>query len=274
MTAALLCALVSLAPVDTVKDITYATAGATELKADLYVPDGDSATPRPLVIAIHGGSWMTGNRNDMAPIANTLAGSGFACATVSYRLAPANKWPAMIDDVQSAIRYFREHAKEYNIDPNRIGAIGVSAGGHLSLLAGSMETRDSGVARTAPSSRVKVVINIFGPTDLANDFPAALANYMSQQVLGKPFSEAADLIKQFSPVTHITSKSAPTFTIHGDADTLVPVMQAKRLKEALDRAGVKNDLVIVAGMGHEDPMRKPGGPEAVAKAYEFLKENL
>ncbi|MBX3097459.1 MAG: alpha/beta hydrolase [Fimbriimonadaceae bacterium] len=273
MSVAFLCALAALSPVSSVKDIVYSTSGTTPMMADLYTPEGDSATPRPLVIVIHGGSWMTGNRNDMAGTCNALATAGFASATVSYRLAPANKWPAMIDDVQTAVRYFRENAVKYNVDPNRIAALGVSAGGHLALLTGSMATRDTAI-ESKTDSKTKVVINIFGPTDMTQDFAVGIANLLSQQVLGKPYAEATDIIKQFSPITYITKDSAPTFTIHGDADTLVPVRQAERLKEALDKAGVVNDMVIVKGMGHEDPMGKPGGPEAIAKAYEFLKANL
>src|SRR5512133_1631627 len=122
-------------------NVEYAKIGDQSLHMDIYRPM-PATKPMAAVVVIHGGGWMSGKRQDMAGMATTLSQNGMFAATVSYRLAPKDKWPAMLDDVQTAVRYLRANSKKYNIDPNRIGAGGASAGGHLSLFLGLRDTRD------------------------------------------------------------------------------------------------------------------------------------
>src|SRR3990172_7061145 len=123
------------AEVDYKPDVTYATVAGEDLKLDLATPKGlDHAVPA--IVVIHGGGWMAGKRQDMTPIAKDAAAHGYVAAAVSYRFPPKHRFPAQIEDVKSSVRYLRAHAKELNIDPQRIGAMGISAGAHLSMMLG------------------------------------------------------------------------------------------------------------------------------------------
>lgn len=264
--AALLLPLI--AKVNVTSDIVYGKAGEFELKLDLYRPSVASTKPVPVIVVLHGGAWMAGKKEDMAALSQKLAESGFAAATVNYRLAPKYKYPAMLDDAQQAVRFLRSKAKEYNFDTAHFGAAGASAGGHLSLLVGSIDAPKDG-----QSSKVQAVLNLFGPTDMRRDFPATL-DILYAAVLGKPRKDAGEEIKKASPIFHLTSKSAPTFTIHGEADPLVPVAQAKWLEENLTKLKIEHDMVLIPKMGHELPVEKPEVKAALDKGIAFLKAKL
>ncbi|QYK54151.1 MAG: alpha/beta hydrolase [Fimbriimonadaceae bacterium] len=257
------------------KDIIYRDLDGSQIKADFYPPALRNPDGDPMVIVIHGGAWVGGQRQDMALVCENLAKYGFASATISYRLAPQSKYPAMLDDVQGAVRYFRANAKKYGINTTKMGALGASAGGHLALLLGFTDTRDA-TAKDNPtqSSRVQAVVNFFGPVDLSKDFNTAVASYLSMQVTGKQYDPAGEAIKSFSPITFIDKKSAPVFTIQGDADTTVPPKQANRLDDAMKVVGVEHTLRVIPGMGHEIKLTIPECDKAVKESVEFLTKQL
>jgi len=252
---ALLLAAVLVADADPMLDVVYAKpAPDTEVKMDIYQPEKAIRQPAPCVVVIHGGAWMSGKRQDMAAFCTELAKRGVAAATVQYRLAPKFKWPAMLDDVQTAVRYLRSNAAKYSIDPKRIGAMGASAGGHLALFLGARETRDPKPTEYAStSSRVQAVFNIFGAVDMLNDFPNTLDG-LYLMVLGKKREDAQEEIRGASPITSIDASMCPVFTVHGDKDPLVPVKQANRLDDKLKELKRPHELRIVPGMGHEVPI--------------------
>lgn len=255
-------------------DVVYSRVAGEEMKMDIYLPARSATEVSPAVVVIHGGAWMSGRRQDMSALAAKFAENGFVAATVSYRLAPKHKWPAMLDDVQTAVRFLRSTAKEYRLDPRRIGAAGASAGGHLSLLLGFRDTRDAKPSEYAGfPSQVGAVFNIFGPTDLRRDYPASL-DALFQTVMGKTRAEAAEDIRQASPVEWISKSSAPVFTLHGEADPLVPNAQAKWLKEKLDAVGIKNEMRIIPRMGHGINSADPAQAEAVVAGIAFVKSCL
>lgn len=273
MIAALLAISIIAGP-EVKADVTYSRVAGEEMKMDIYVPKGNAGTSFPAVVVIHGGAWMSGKRQDMAALATQFAESGFVAATVSYRLAPKHKWPAMLDDVQTAVRFLRSHASEYQIDPKRIGATGASAGGHLSLLLGFRDTRIEKPAEYAGvSSKVGAVFNIFGPTDLRRDYPPALDS-LFETVLGKKKADSAEDIRQASPVEWITKSAAPVFTLHGEADPLVPNAQAKWLKEQLDARGVRNEMRIIPRMVHGINPADPAQMDAILAGIAFVKDCL
>jgi acetyl esterase/lipase len=276
MTVAILLAALALGPkVET--DVVYAKVGERELKLDLYMPEGQDG-PVPCVVVVHGGAWISGNKRDMAPIAAAIAKAGMAAASIEYRLAPKDRWPAQIEDCRAAVRFLRTKAGDYGLAKDRFGSCGASAGGHLALLLGMLpeETPDAAAeeAAEATSTRTQAVFNIFGPTDMANDFAPNLRDMLSNALLGKPFDQAGDFVAQFSPVTYVSASAPPVFTLHGDADSLVPVQQSRRLDEAMQKAGAKHELRIVAGMGHALPADKPEVVQAIADGIEFLKRHL
>ena len=149
-------------------DVVYATANGEDLKLDLYTP-ANLKDPAPLIIYIHGGGWMGGNKAVGRVIASAMAAQGYVSATVGYRLAPKARFPAQVQDVRNAVRFFRANATKYGIDSQRVGAFGHSAGGHLSLMLGLMDPADKLAGEeplNAESSQVQAVVNFVGPTDL------------------------------------------------------------------------------------------------------------
>lgn len=266
--------VIALQP-DVESNITYRSHGDQAMQLDFYRPVTAAEGPHPAVIVIHGGGWTSGQRQDMTTMATALSKAGFAVANVSYRLAPKDKWPAMLEDVQSATRYMRGNAEKYDVDPAKFGSAGASAGGHLALLLGLRDTieKDTAFYPDQPS-RTQAVFNLFGPTDLANDFNRTLASFMSLQIIGKPIADAGDIIKDFSPVNHVRKgNTVPTYTVHGMADALVPYRQAERLDEAMKAAGGDHTLVLIEGMGHEVPDR-PEVTKAMGDALEFFNRTL
>lgn len=252
-------------------NVVYREIEGQAMMFDIYRPADLAPRPTPLVIVIHGGAWVSGARGDMGSMCEAIAAQGMTAATVSYRLAPRFRWPSMLDDVQAAVRYFRANHEKYQINPDAIGAVGASAGGHLALLLGAM---DGDGEEGEPSSRVQAVFNIFGPTDMQNDFDPGIATLLSFQVIGKPMSEAQAIIETLSPVKHIDGRMAPTFTLHGTADPLVPVRQASRLDEVLKKFNVEHDMRIIEGMGHNVNLQNEDVRKAVEDGIKFLQRHL
>jgi triacylglycerol lipase len=152
--------------VDISTGVTYVQRDAGPLKADIYVPKGEG--PFPGVLVVHGGAWAIGTREQLAGAALFLAEHGYTAVSIEYRLAPQDKWPAQIYDCAAAVRWMREHASQYKIDPNKIGGFGYSAGGHLVALLGVLkdeELREPGVAADAPSARLQLVLAGGAPCD-------------------------------------------------------------------------------------------------------------
>src|SRR5262245_5756496 len=150
------------------RDVLYRPTEGAELKLDAYLPMGNA--PHGAVLLVHGGSWKHGKRQDMHEFAERLAHQELACFTVSYRLAPEHRFPAQIEDCLYAVQFLRAHAAEYHIDPDRIGALGLSAGGHLVDLLGVLDERrdeHAGDPVLRQSSRVQCVVSYFGPALLA-----------------------------------------------------------------------------------------------------------
>src|SRR5579885_3546866 len=157
-------------------DVVYSHAGGEDLQLDLFVPK-DASGKFPAVVLFHGGGWASGCHEGFRPLAGALASQGYAVATVGYRLAPRYRFPAQIQDAKCAVRWLRANAPRYQIDSERIGALGFSAGAHLALLLGLTEAQDGlegDGGNPEQSSRVQAVINISGPTDLTRtDWPDA-----------------------------------------------------------------------------------------------------
>ncbi|HMS55744.1 MAG TPA: alpha/beta hydrolase [Fimbriimonadaceae bacterium] len=257
-------------------DVVYAKVGTDELKMDVYYPEKPLRKPTPAVLVIHGGAWVSGKRQDVAITAKALADRGFIAASVSYRLAPKSKWPAMLDDCQTAVRYLRANSAKMGIDKARLGAIGYSAGGHLSLFLGARETRDPKPAEFgAESSRVQAVANFFGPTDLTleSDYPKNL-DPVFQMVLGKPRAQAATEIKDASPLYFVTKSTAPTFIYQGLADPLVNPNQSRILEKKFKEVGVVYSATYLEGVGHDVPVSNKAAVDAHQKAVEWLVTHL
>lgn len=253
-------------------NVTYAKVAGETLQMDVYRP-APTKKPAAAVVVIHGGAWMGGKRQDMAMLAEEISKRGMLAATVSYRLAPKYKWPAMLDDVQTAVRFLRANAKRFNIDPNRIGAAGGSAGGHLALMLGVRDTRDKSTDLYPKySSRVSAVFDIFGPVDM-NAYPKEFDG-MFAILLGKPRKDAAAEIKDASPITFVDKHSAPVYIYQGTNDPLVPDSQSRKLEEAYRKLGLPVEAVYLEGIGHEYRPDDERCVKAMMGGIEFLAKHL
>lgn len=264
------------------QDLVYGKGGDVELKLDLARPK-DGEGPFPGLVLIHGGGWAGGKRQDFKPVMQQAAEKGYVAITITYRLTepdPATKlgkvpFPAQIEDCKCAVRWLKANAKKYHVDPDHIGVGGASAGGHLSLLVGLTDARSKleGQGGNADqSSRVQAVVNIFGPTDMADCWRLSpQARPFIEGLLGKP-EDAVDAYKAASPVTYVTDDDPPVLTLHGASDTLVPPSQAQLLDDAMKLTKAKHELLILEGQGHGfggDAQKK-----AADAMWSFLDKNL
>lgn len=234
------------------RDVTYGTVDDVDLKMDIYYP-AVAAGPVPALLHVHGGGWTKGDKALTAGIIDiiNLLRQGYLVASINYRLAPEYKFPAQIQDVKCAVRYLRAHASEYGIDPDRIGAFGGSAGGHLVALLGVTDDSagfDNSGGWSQQSSRVQAVADMFGPSDLTIIFKGAMPPLLIQ-VFGTR-DRNNDIVVQASPITHVTADDPPFLILHGDRDTLVPVSQSQMLHEKLLAAGITSTLIVVKNAGH------------------------
>lgn len=250
------------------QDVTYSTIDGHDLKMDIYYPN--SGGPWPGVIFVHGGGWTEG---DKAPLPVIPTASGYLVVSINYRMYPAYRFPAMIEDVKCAIRFLRAHAVAYNLDPERIAVIGHSAGGHLAALAGLADERagwDVG-PYLEHSSRVQAVVEMAGPTDLTARFPEAVEE-LKVNVFGM------EQLISASPVTYAAAAAPPFLIIHGDKDAVVPVEQAQCLHDALRKVGALSELVILQHAGHGfepvDGTPTPAVEEALALMFVFLTRSF
>jgi acetyl esterase/lipase len=239
-------------PITAANDLAYTKVGDQELKLDLARPAAGEG-PFPAVVVIHGGAWRAGDKADNRRLLTEFAKRGYVAISPQYRFCPRETFPAQVHDVKAAVRWLRQHAGEYRVDPERIGATGFSAGGHLSLMLG-MTGPDDGlegdVPADAPSSRVQAVVNYFGPTELgAADIPE-VSRPLVKDFLGGTPSEKPEATKQASPVTFASEDDPPILTFQGTKDPLVPHTQAFKLADALTAAGAPGRVELLVGAGH------------------------
>jgi len=155
----------------TQRDVVYRTVNGTAVKMDIHFPRTMGDEPLPVVVYIHGGAWIAGDRNsDVGQLdIIRLVDNGYIAVSIDYRLAPDNRFPAQIEDAKCAVRFLRANAEKYHLDPKKVGVFGSSAGGHLAALVGVADQSagfDKGEYLNQ-SSRVQAVVDIYGPTDLS-----------------------------------------------------------------------------------------------------------
>jgi acetyl esterase/lipase len=247
--------------------VTYAVAfGYRPLQLDLWVPV--TPTPAPLVVWIHGGGFMFGDRRYLPEtlrpnqIFDALLDGGLAVASIDYRHALEAPFPAQLHDAKAAVRYLRAHADELGISIDRVGVMGESAGGYIAAMVGLTGHRPDlegthGVVGL--SSAVDVVVDWYGPADLASmprqTLPPEVAAKLPPELRVAPEDQLTRglegaALADASPVTHVTADAPPFLLVHGTADWLVPYVQSERLAAALTDAGVPVRLVAVEGAGH------------------------
>ncbi len=234
-------------------DVIYSRAGGEELTMDVFSPTNVSGRDIPVVLYVHGGGWQMGNKAMlfMMPGPSELLRRGYLVVAINYRLAPQHKFPAMIEDAKCAVRFLRAHAKDFRLDPTRIGVMGDSAGGHLVALVGL--TYDSagfeGTGWTDQSSRVQAVVDMYGPTDFANGNSNFITLKLIQDAFGAT-NTTDPILKRANPVTYVSSRAPPFLILHGDKDNLVDLQQSAELDACLKAAGVDSTFVVITNLAH------------------------
>lgn len=233
-------------------DVEYGRGGDVPLHLDIARP-AETTGRLPCVVAIHGGAWRGGDKKAHTGLIFTLAQKGYIAATVQYRFCPAHRFPAQIEDVKCAVRYLRAHAEELSIDPEKIGAVGFSAGAHLSMMLGTMQASDGleGEGGWADqSSAVQAVVSFAGPTNLGADDLPEVSQGLVKEFLGGTKDDVPEQYKLASPLTYITKGDAPHLMFQGTKDQLVPHSQAIVMAEALSLAEVPGRVELLIGAGH------------------------
>ncbi|MFA5808936.1 MAG: alpha/beta hydrolase [Thermoleophilia bacterium] len=264
------------------RDVPYSGNSSAAQKMDIYYPAKMNG-PAPAVMYVHGGGWTKGDKKDGAgaDAIPDLVDAGFLVVSINYRLAPDDKFPAQIEDVKCAVRYLRANAARYNLDPERIGAWGGSAGGHLVSLLGVTDGNEGfeGTGGYAEqSSRVQAVVDMFGPSDLMKEFSGgAIGRALGMQVFGTS-DQGSDILTQASPVTHVSADDPPFLILHGAKDDLVPTEQSQELYDRLKAAGVPATLVMVENAGHgfvpSGGQISPSRQELAKMIVEFFQKEL
>lgn len=234
-------------------DIPY-REGNPAWKLDLVMPAELGDKPRPGIVSIHGGGWAYGDKRRGAQNAVRYAQRGYVCISVNYRMTGEAPFPASVEDVKNAVRWFRAHATKYNVDPNRIGGSGHSAGAHLVAMLG-VAGPNAGLEGDGPyqeqSSLLNAVATMATPTDFLNwHRPIAQQRSINALLAGPP--ETLDQrARQASPITYVNADAPPFLLIHGTRDGTVDVSQAKRFAAALEQAGAKQvEQMILEGASH------------------------
>lgn len=239
--------------VELLADLAYRD-GNEKWRLDLAMPKDRGDRPRPGLVIIHGGGWRSGDKGggQWRSLPLEYASKGYVAISVNYRLTDEAPFPACVEDVKCAVRWLRANAEKYNVDPQRIGAYGNSAGAHLVAMLGLVGP-DAGLEGDGPyqdqSSLVQAVCCSATPTDFSDWGGRSFRG--ESTFLAGPAESLAERIKKASPISYVRSDAPPFLVIHGTSDSTVPFSQAEKFVEALKKAGAKDvTFLTYEGAGH------------------------
>jgi acetyl esterase/lipase len=257
---------------DRKQDVIYGRKFGTALTMDVFTPKKDAKGVG--VILVVSGGFFSSHDAIMPAFIQPFTDRGYTIFAVVHGSQPRYTVPEIVQDMNRSVRFIRYHAKDYGIDPDRIGVMGASAGGHLSLMLGTAGDKGDPNAKDPvdrESSRVQAVACFFPPTDFLNygksgderirptdhapPFRAAFdyRELDKQSMLWVSITDPKrlqEIARQISPVSHVTPDDPPTLIIHGDEDRLVPLQQSELIAQKLKKAGVETNLVVKKGAGH------------------------
>ena len=266
--------LSSLSKVEIEKNLIYANINERNLHMDIIKPQNVDGK-LPVVIFIHGGGWVWGNKKDMWEEAAELASKGFITATVEYRLARERIYPAAVDDLKAAVRWLRSNANKYDIQSNKIGVVGRSAGGHLaSLLGVTSEKKYFGelIGPSDPSAEIQSVVTMSGVVDMTGLYPRD--PFAPSVFLGYSLIEAPELYQKASPVNHVGNKSAPFLFIHGTKDHLGSHDEVINMANKLQSFGITGEVHSIENGGHDFEKNPKWRVEAMNAMVDFFEKTL
>ncbi len=228
-------------------NIEYGKAGDETLFLDVGMPAGEG--PFPIAIIVHGGGWIRGDKQgDEKVLFKPLADADFVWFSINYRLAPKNRWPACLEDTQTAIKWVKANAAKYKGDPNRIAIIGYSAGGQIACQAGVLADKDMAVA---------AIVGLAAPTDLVFDSlrRGGMSTYMKDlfglQSADVNSPKAVQKLWDASPINHLKQGLPPVLLVHGTADKSVPYQLSLNFKARLDAIGMQCEIITIKDAQHK-----------------------
>jgi acetyl esterase/lipase len=264
-------------------DIIYGKGGAEALTLDLTRPK-QGLRPFPALVFVHGGGWVGGKKEDFRPFMLAFTQQGIVCISVNYRLAPKNVFPAQIEDVKCAVRWMHANAAKYHVDPNRIGALGGSAGAHLVGLLGTTggtKKWEGKGGNPEQSSAISTMVCLSGPYDLSmayrnsvrqNGKEGGAVRGMLEAFLGGTSERKAALYREASPILYASKQTVPALLTHGTADPLLPIEQSDTFAARLKSVGAEVEIMRIEGAGHADFGPKP--EQALERVMAFVRKQL
>jgi acetyl esterase/lipase len=269
------------------RNVSYDDRFGASTTLDLYLPD-DENDLRPAIMFVHGGAWTSGAKENYANAALRFSRAGYVAASINYRLAPDNIFPAAVQDAWCALSFLRQNAQEFRLDPNRIAVIGYSAGGHIvAMLDTSSDIPEvQPDCASGPTFAPAAVVAGAGVYDLRNDeeIPSEASRDVVVQFLGGTLEEIPEVYALASPIVHVSQDDPPILLIHGTFDLFVPFSQAQPMFDALLTVGVEAEFLALTGVGHVgNPSVNPGGleieisselPEGWAATVDFITRTI
>ncbi len=261
-----------------VNNLAYTGGAAHGL--DLFLPSGPG--PYPLIVYIHGGAWLEGDKNEFVGLWRAEAARGYAVASLDYRLVPSIRWPGNIQDVKAAVRWLRAHAATYRLDASRFAAWGASAGGHLaSVLAtssGVAALEDVSQGNSGQSSAVQALVGWYGPSDFLQMDAQTVSQCSNEyhndpgspesQLVNCAIQSCPDAVARANPITYVDATDPPALLMHGQVDCTVPPGQSQIFHDALRSHGVRSTLVLLPRVGHNFGDNPP--PGVMDQVHTFL----
>ena len=269
----------TLNQLNTRQEVTYARYDDRTLEMDIYRPKGEWGA-LPAVVCIHGGGWAKGDRTSHAKIAQALAARGYVAATISYRLSGEAPFPAQIHDCKAAVRFLRANAKTYGINPDQIGAIGLSAGGHLTALlatSGGVEELEGNGGHAQFSSTIQAAVPMGAQTDLLSDRTREISAIEARgkiwrQFLGGALADQPATYRLASPLHHLDKADPPVWLITGQNDD--PSTHATAFRQRMQQLGLQSDLTIIPDAPHAFIGRQVWFNQMIQRTDAFFKQTL
>lgn len=228
------------------RDLAHQANDGRRLALDLYLPRDEPGEPHPLLIAVHGGSWIGGSKSDYGHQFARLAREGIAVASVDYRLARPGSpsWPKATDDIIAALDWLEARSSQFRIGPDRVALIGTSSGGLLAALAGFQDPR------------IRAIVCLSAPMDLvALMAERSLSHDPAFAFIGDAPEGLADRARDASPISLVEPGRPPMLLIHGTEDRWVSIEQARNMRRVLEESGVSNQLIEIGGARHGFQLR-------------------
>ena len=236
------------------KDITYKDTHGVPLTLDIYSPLKNVYKKSPVILYVHGGSWVYGDKSlptALTPVLDTFREQGYTIISTSYELMRNKEnFSKQVSDVKDTIRWINKNASQYNLDTDEIGVFGVSSGAHLSLMAAYTDDSDfvdSEELKDYPC-KVKYLIDFAGPTDLGLIDTSNLNFDLSKIFMS--ISDKSKIIQEFNPINYVDSNIPETLIIHSKADTIVPFEGSEILSEKCNEQKSKSKLIALYSSSH------------------------